>query len=149
MNKLTMSTRFLTPIIFNKDALATLRTFGLVNVYLDDYGHSKRYKDCLFFLFHPKYTSDFDSFEHKIAEFNSFYDYYDIETPHYTARMYVFKVHDLYRKDLFSFKSNRLFDLSSSFYEVSEPDLDLSEQQVNIQDEIYRFNLYLESVREH
>ncbi len=107
VNTPTNTARFLTCMIFNKDALATLRTYGLVNVYLDDYGHSKKYKDCLFFLFHLKETKDFDQFQFKLADFTSFYDFYDITTPTNTMRMYVFKVHDLYRRDLFSFKHGR------------------------------------------
>lgn len=144
----TSTARYLTPLIFNRDALATLRTYGLLNVYLDDYGHTKKYKDCLFFLFHLKETKDFDEFQYKLADFKSFYDFYDVETPTGVMRMYVFKVHDVYRRDLFSFRHSRFDELSYHFLDVSDPELNLEKINVDITQEIYRFKNHLETTKE-
>jgi hypothetical protein len=148
VNTPTNTARFLTCMIFNKDALATLRTYGLVNVYLDDYGHSKKYKDCLFFLFHLKETKDFDQFQFKLADFTSFYDFYDITTPTNTMRMYVFKVHDLYRRDLFSFKHGRFDEFTTQFKSICDPETNFSEVKLDITQEIYRFHHFLETIKE-
>jgi|694.fasta_scaffold05869_24 hypothetical protein len=148
VNPPTNTARFLTCMIFNKDALATLRIYGLVNVYLDDYGHSKKYRDCLFFLFHLKDNKDFDEFQFKLADFTSFYDFYDVVTPDNTMRMYVFKVHDVYRRDLFSFKHSRVDELSKSFLNIADPEADFTKLQIDITQEIYRFYHYLETIKE-
>lgn len=148
VNTPTNTARFLTCMIFNKDALATLRTYGLVNVYLDDYGHSKKYKDCLFFLFHLKETKDFDQFQFKLADFTSFYDFYDITTPTNTMRMYVFRVHDLYRRDLFSFKHGRFDEFTTHFKSICDPETNFSEVKLDITQEIYRFHHFLETIKE-
>jgi hypothetical protein len=148
VNPPTNTARYLTAVVFNKDALAILRTYGLINVYLDDYGHSKKYKDCLFFLFQLSETKDYDEFQVKIADFNSFYDYYDIETPTGTMRMYVFKIHDAYRKDLFSFRHERFDEFSRYFLAISDSEIDFSQVKIDLSQEIYRFNLYLETIKE-
>lgn len=151
VNKPTMTTRYLTPLIFNKDAVATLRVYGLVNVYLDDYGASKRYKDCMFFLFQTSRDAEYDSFEKKIADFNSFYDYYEVENiqqPEFPMRMYVFKVHKVYLRDLFSFKHGRFDELTRAFLDISDPELDISTLKIDITEEIYRFKLKLETIKE-
>lgn len=148
VNPPTNSARYLIALIFNKDALAVLRTYGLVNVYLDDYGHSKKYKNCLLFLFKVNDTKDFTEFEVRIADFNSFYDYYDIETPDGTMRMYVFKVHDLYHQDLFSFRHERFDELSKHFMNISDSELDLSQVKIDLSEEIYRFHHVLKTIKE-
>jgi hypothetical protein len=148
VNAPTNTARFLTCMIFNKDALATLRIYGLVNVYLDDYGHTKRYKDCLFFLFHLKDDKDFDEFQFKLADFTSFYDFYDVITPSNTMRMYVFKVHDLYRRDLFSYKHARFDEFTSYFRKISDSEVDFSAIKLDITQEIYRFYPHLETTKE-
>lgn len=144
----TSTARFLTCMVFNKDALATLRTYGLVNVYLDDYGHSKKYKDCLFFLFHLRETKDYEEFQAKIADFTAFYDYYDIPNGDSMMRMYVFKVHNVYRRDLFSFRHGRFDEFTSSFLDIADPEADFSKVEIDITQEIYRFNLHLETIKE-
>ena len=144
----TDTARFLTCMVFNKDALATLRTYGLVNVYLDDYGHTKKYKDCLFFLFHLRETKDYEEFQAKIADFNSFYDYYDIPNGEGMMRMYVFRVHDVYRRDLFSFRHGRFDEFTRGFLDISDPEANFTKVEVGITQEIYRFNLQLETIKE-
>jgi len=116
--------------------------------YLDDYGHSKKYKDCLFFLFHLKDTKEFDQFQFKLGDFTSFYDFYDVRTPTNTMRMYVFKVHDLYRMDLFSFKHGRFDELTNYFKSISDPEIDFCKLKLDITQEIYRFNHQLETIKE-
>lgn len=143
----TNTALYLTSLIFNKDALAVLRTYGLLNVYVDDYGHSKRYKNCLFFLFRLVDSKEFTEFQNKIIDFNSFYDYYDITTPNGELRMFVFKVHDVYLQDLFSFKHNRFDEFSKDFLMISD-DIDFSKVEVKIEEEIYRFSPSLETIKE-
>lgn len=142
----TNTARFLTCMIFNKDALAILRTYGLVNVYLDDYGHTKKYKDCLFFLFHLKETKEYEEFQAKIANFSAFYDYYDVPNGDKMMRMYVFKIHDVYRRDLFSFRHERFDELSQQFLDIVDREANFTTVQVDITQEIYRFNL--ETIKE-
>lgn len=151
VNKPTSTSLYLIPLIFNKDALATLRVYGLVNVYLDDYGATRRYKDCLFFLFHPSNNSDYKNFEAKITDFSAFYDYYEVANHQNLDKpmiMYVFKVHRVYLRDLFSFKHNRLDELSNSFYNISDKEIDFTLIKVDISQEIYRFSLGLEVANE-
>lgn len=141
VNEYTQTAKYLTPMIFNKEALPSLSALGLVNVFLDDYGYTKRYHNCLFFLFAVDNDSDYDKLEKILANFNSFYDYYNINNNGMDLRMFVFKVHNLYLQDLFSFKQERFFDLSQEFLRISEPNIDFTEVRVNLQNEIYRFNL--------
>jgi hypothetical protein len=149
INKQTLTSQYLSALVFNNQALPTLRSFGLINVYLDDYGHSKRHSgDCLFFLFSNKNKPDYDSFERKIADFASFHDYYEVPQPEDLQRMYIFKVHPAYRRDLFSFKYNRLDELSEQFFRVVDPQINVSELKVELDKEIYRFNNYLEIIKE-
>jgi hypothetical protein len=143
----TKTALHLTPMIFNKDALAVLRTYGLLNVYLDDYGSSKKYKDCLFFLFKIIDTKEFQEFQHKIADFNSFYDYYDMQTLNGSLRMFVFKVHDIYRRDLFSFRHSRFDELSNHFLNIAD-EVDFTQVKLNVCEEIYRFSPSLEIIKE-
>jgi hypothetical protein len=148
LNAPTNTARYLTTMVFTRDALAVLRTYGLVNVYLDDYGHTKKYKDCLFFLFHLKDDKEYAQFEVKLADFNSFYDYYDIVNEQGTMRMYVFKVHELYRRDLFSFRHERFDEFTRYYLDIADSEVDFSKVKINIPDEIYRFHLHLETIKE-
>lgn len=149
LNKQTLTSRYLSALIFNKEALPTLRSFGLINVYLDDYGYHKRYSgDCLFFLFSSKGKQDYDSFERKITDFASFHDYYEVPQLDDLQRMYVFKVHSVYKRDLFSFKHSRLDELSNQFFGVVNVDVNFQELTVEIDKEIYRFNSHLEIIKE-
>jgi hypothetical protein len=143
LNQYTLTSRYLTPMIFNKDALASLSVFGLMNVYLDDYGSSKKYDNCLFFLFAVSDDLEFNKLQKTIANFNSFYDYYDINEGGQELRMFVFKVHNIYERDLFSFKHNRMDELSESFLKLLDNDVDFTNLIVNLPGEIYRFRLEL------
>lgn len=129
------STRFLIPIIFSPEAVASLSIYGLQGVYLDDYGYRSKFLNCLFFLFKPK-SSHYSEFEKKIADFESFTDWYELKDG---KRMYVFKIHPAYYEDIESFRSNRLEEMSERFYEISEPGLNLLGVNVDLSKEIYRF----------
>jgi hypothetical protein len=143
LNPYTLTSRFLTPIIFNRDALASLSVFGLMNVYLDDYGSSKKYTNCLFFLFAVSDDMEFNRLEKTIANFNSFYDYYDINEGGQELRMFVFRIHKIYERDLFSFRHNRMDELSESFLDLFDDDVDFKKLEFNLPSEIYRFRLEL------
>jgi hypothetical protein len=148
VNSPTNTARYLTPLIFNKEALAILRTYGLINIYLDDYGISKKYTNCLFFLFKLKEDKSYLEFQSKILDFNSFYDYYDVTSPSGSMRMYVFKVHKVYHRDLFSFRHERFDELSDRFLDIADSEVDFSEVKLDISHEIYRFDLVLETTKE-
>lgn len=155
VNQLNNTARYLTPLIFNRDAINVLQKYGLMNVYLDDYGNTRKYKNCLFFLFGGTSMMGYDKFEDKITSFNSFYDFYDIipegfpphlKRPEY--RMYVFAVHPIYYQDLFSFKHGRFDELSSEFYKAGGYIETLEPVKIDMSKEIYRFNKCLQIERE-
>jgi len=155
VNHLSQSAKYLTPLVFNKEALQILLKFGLFNVYLDDYGHTRKYKNCLFFLFGGTKMENFDKFEDKITSFSSFYDYYDVvpqgypkdlPTPEY--RMYVFKLQPGYYADLFSFKHGRFDELSEEFYRAGGYLSTISNIHIDLSKEIYRFEKTLVKEKE-
>jgi hypothetical protein len=129
------STRFLCGIIFNKKNVSLLKSFGLVATFVDDYGYRSKYQDCLFFLFKSD-THYFAEFEKRVVDFESFFDWYDVNDK---LRMYVFKVDSTYRKDLDNFKGNRLNEMSELFYEVQNTPVILANIDVDLSKEIYRF----------
>lgn len=131
------STKFLSQIIFTSGAHASrlLQNFGLINVYVDDYGYKSKYKNCLFFLFKETESSAFDAFETKITSFDSFYDYYDIED----KRMFVFKPSPIYHRDIEMFKQGRFKDMSSDYKLLLHPNIKFDDVVIDITKEIYRF----------
>lgn len=129
------SSRLLVPIIFSKENAHLLFNLGLKGVYLDDYGYRSKFNDCLFFLFNT--TGKFyTEFEKKIIDFESFYDWYDVDSTH---RMYVFRVSPVYKKDLLSFRNNKLNELSEEFYKITPEETYLNGINVDLSKEIYRF----------
>lgn len=63
---LNNTTKFLSPMIFTArgdESLRVLVNFGLVNVYIDDYGYKSKYQYCLFYLFKPTDPSAFEEFQ--------------------------------------------------------------------------------------
>jgi hypothetical protein len=135
-------------MIFNRESLPTLRSFGLVNVYYDDYGQPRKYKNCLFFLFNVKNEKGFDQFEDKITSFSSFFDYYDVPSQVDFKRMYIYKVHDVYLRDLFSFRHRRFDELTEAFKKISLRDVNYEDIDFDLQHEIYRFNYSLDTIKE-
>lgn len=128
------STRLLVPIIFSRDNASILNSFGFKGVYLDDYGYRSKFENCLFFLFNTK-VKFFPEFEKKIANFDSFIDWYDVDNDH---RMYIFRVNSLYHADIKAFRNNKLNELSENYYQVSHP-ISLNGINVDLSKEIYRF----------
>lgn len=134
-----LTSKLLTGLIFNQNALPTLSEFGLKNVYIDDYGYKCKYDNCLFFLFNI--TKNFyDPFENKIVKFESFYDWYDVDD---FRRMLVYKVGDVYKEDLFKYKSNVHKDYSIEFIEAVSPNASslLENYKLDYSKEIFRYNL--------
>jgi len=135
------TTKFLCPMIFTSGANASrlLSNFGLVNVYVDDYGYKCKYTNCLFFLFKPTDKEAFQMFEDKITNFDSFYDYYDVDE----MRMFVFKTSSLYHRDIELFKQGRFEEMSKDYKSLLHRDINFKDVVVDIPKEIYRFELSL------
>lgn len=135
------TTKFLSPMIFTSGANAArlLANFGLVNVYVDDYGYKSKYNNCLFFLFKPTDKEAFKLFEGKITGFDSFYDYYEIDD----MIMYVFRPSSLYHRDIDLFKQGRFEDMSKDYKSLLHRDINFKDVVVDIPKEIFRFELSL------
>lgn len=131
------TTKFLTPLIFNSGAHANrlLKNFGLVNVYIDDYGYKSKYNNCLFFLFEPVDSIAFVGFEEKITGFASFYDYYDIGK----LRMYIFRPSSMYQRDIELFKQGRFQEMSKDYKMLIHPQTDFTDVVIDFTKEIFRF----------
>lgn len=135
------TTKFLTPMIFTTgaNALRMLSNFGLVNVYVDDYGYKSKYQSCLFFLFNPPESASFEVFQDKITSFDSFYDFYDIDT----LRMFVFRPNVTYIKDIDLFKQGRFKEMSVDYRALLHRNTSFDGVVIDIPKEIYRFELSL------
>ena len=131
------TTKFMSPLIFTSGAQAArlLYNFGLINVYLDDYGFKSKHSNCLFFLFEPVESTAFKAFEEKITSFDSFFDYYEVDE----RIMYVFKPNKIYHKDLEMFKQGRFDDFSEDYKILLHKDIKFDDVVVDITKEIYRF----------
>ena len=139
---LNNSTRFLSPLIFTargEESLRVLLNFGLINVYVDDYGYKSKYLYCLFFLFKPTDKAAFEEFQKKITSFDSFYDYYEVED----KIMFVFRVNSIYRRDIDLFKQNRFHDMSEDYKILFHRNIKFNDIDMDIRKEIYRFEEYL------
>jgi len=133
--QLTVSARILSSTVFKQSSFSMLRNYGLENVYVDDYGCNKKHENCLFYLFTPNRKVDYITFERSIADFNSFYDWYDIQD----KRMYVFKVNPLYLEDYHDIKQNRFHNLSSDFTAINKAKFLDGDIFFDPSKEIYRF----------
>lgn len=134
---LNLTTKLLSGFIFAPESLVPLLDFGLVSIYLEDYGHRLKYKNCLLALFdtrNPKYALA----EQKITEFPSFSDYYDLKDDS-GLRMLVFKVLPNLVVDLSSFKSG-IMEFSDAALKVM-PVVAFKNITLDIEKEIYRYNL--------
>ena len=131
------TTKFMSPLIFTSGAQAArlLYNFGLVNVYLDDYGFKSKHSNCLFFLFEPVETSAFKAFEEKITSFDSFFDYYEVDE----RIMYVFKPNKVYHRDIELFKQGRFDEFSEDYKLLLHKDVKFDGVVMDITKEIYRF----------
>lgn len=138
LSKYNLSSKILCGLIF-QSGLPTLVEFGLKNIYLDDYGYKCKYDNCVFFLFNVTYKM-YNIFEKKIAQFESFYDWYDVDE---TKRMIVFKIGTVYLKDFQNFKNQSNTEFSNDFMAVV-PKIGehlLKNYKLDYSKEIYRYNL--------
>ena len=136
------TTRFLSPLIFTArgdESLRVLVNFGLINVYIDDYGYKSKYQYCLFYLFKPTDPSAFEEFQKKITSFDTFYDYYEVDD----KMMFVFRPNSIYRRDIEMFKQNRFHDMSEDYKILFHRNTKFNEIDMDITKEIYRFEDYL------
>lgn len=139
---LNYTTRFLSPLIFTArgdESLRVLLNFGLINVYVDDYGYKSKYLYCLFYLFKPTDKAAFEEFQKKITSFDSFYDYYEVED----KIMFVFRVNSIYRRDIEMFKQNRFHDMSEDYKLLFHRNIKFNDIDMDLPKEIYRFEEYL------
>lgn len=140
MQSLTLSARILSLIIFKGDSIPALKNYGLLNVYIDDYGYYKKHLNCLFFLFKTNTVADYLEFEEKITSFSSFYDYYDLpEECGRNLRMYVFQVNHKFTIDMINFKNNKFSSLSEDFLALIDERRIFHDLKVDLSKEIYRF----------
>ncbi len=139
---LNYTTRFLSPLIFTArgdESLRVLLNFGLINVYVDDYGYKSKYLYCLFYLFKPTDKAAFEEFQKKITSFDSFYDYYEVED----KIMFVFRVNSIYRRDIEMFKQNRFHDMSEDYKLLFHRNIKFNDIDMDLPKEIYRFEEFL------
>ncbi len=139
---LNNSTRFLSPLIFTargEESLRVLLNFGLVNVFIDDYGYKSKYLYCLFFLFNPPDKAAFAEFQKKITNFDSFYDYYEVNN----MMMFVFRPNAVYRKDIDKFKQSSFTNMSDDYKILFHRNIKFHDITVELPKEIYRFEEYL------
>lgn len=132
---LNLTAKLLCGFVFSSNSLGPLVSAGLINIYIDDYGQSGKYKDCMFFLFNSK-NKYYDSLERKITDFKSFQDFYDIEE---NRRMLVFKIGQAYIQDYQQFKQNNFDDFSTAALSVL-PIVNFN-FELDYSKEIYRYHL--------
>ena len=131
---LNVSTKCLVNLVFSPNSLSMLLESGLINVYIDDYGHKCRYKDCLLFLFDTD-SRYYNSLERKITAFQSFCDWYDVSP---SRRMLVFKIGSAYKNDLDNFKHMGTMEFSEGFQKVTGLENSASIIDLELKREIYR-----------
>ena len=132
-----MTSKLFTGLIFNSSSLPMLVDSGLINVYIDDYGHNCRYQNCILFLFDTSFRF-YSSLEEKVASFQSFYDWYDVGAQ--KQRMLVFKVGPTYQNDFYKLKHMIPGKYSDEFKKVTNLHSDLI-INMDLSKEIYRYNL--------
>lgn len=137
LTRLNMTSKLFTGLIFNSSSLPMLVDSGLINVYIDDYGHKCRYQNCILFLFDTSFRF-YSALEEKVASFQSFYDWYDVGTQ--KQRMLVFKVGPTYQNDFYKLKHMIPGKYSDEFKKVTNLHSDLI-INMDLSKEIYRYNL--------
>jgi len=135
------TTKYLSHLIFKPSSMVALRTYGLENVFIDDYSHRCKYIDCLLFLVNPKFpvsSKTYEEFQDKLINFISFSDYYEIEN----KVMYVFKIPKDLIMDFHHFRLKNYKNLSDEFWQSlgARVPLDFSHVRFDVEKEVYRFN---------
>ena len=87
----------------------------------------------------PPKALTFNEFQKKITNFDSFYDYYELED----KIMFVFRVNSIYRRDIDLFKQNRFHDMSDDYKILFHRNIKFNDIDIDIRKEIYRFEEYL------
>gem|GEM_PF-6144291 len=136
------STNVLYSLVFKKGSLSTLKNVGLLGIYIDDYGSRKKYRRCIFF--HFKLKNEFlknskegiaiQGFMKNIAEFKSFYDFYETDE----GLMIVFKYNVLFIKDIKTFKEGKFSKFSSTFLRLVNDEY-TKDTEIDLSREIYRY----------
>jgi hypothetical protein len=135
--RFNMTSKLFAGLIFNKGSLPMLVESGLINVYIDDYGHRCRYQNCILFLFDTSFRF-YSTLEEKVSSFQAFYDWYDVGVKGH--RMLVFKVGQAYREDFYKLKHMIPGKYSEEFKKVTNLRSDLI-MRIDHSKEIYRYNL--------
>ena len=136
------ATNVLYPLIFQKGSLNTLKSVGLLGVYVDDYGSRKKYRRCIFF--HFKMVNEFldttkqgvkiQGFMESVLEFKSFYDFYETDE----GIMLVFKYNPMFTRDVKAFKEGKFSKFSNEFLTQVNNEYN-SDVEMDLTKEIYRF----------
>ena len=137
LNRFNMTSKLFAGLIFNKGSLPMLVESGLVNVYIDDYGHRCRYQNCILFLFDTS-ARFYATLEEKVSNFQAFYDWYDVGVKNH--RMLVFKIGHVYQDDFYKLKHMIPSNYSDEFKKVTNLHTDLI-MRIDHSKEIYRYNL--------
>lgn len=137
ISRFNWTSKLFTGLIFNKGSLPMLVDSGLINVYIDDYGHRCKYQNCILFLFDTSFRF-YPTLEEKISSFQAFYDWYDVGIK--DRRMLVFKVGKAYQKDFYKLKHMIPGKYSDEFKKVTNLQSDLI-MRIDYSKEIYRYNL--------
>ena len=143
-NDLNDTSKYLSHLIFKTGSMSSLLSYGLQNVYIDDYKHRCRYENCIMFLIRPNLSvAEYDKFQDKLISFSSFYDYYEIEKK--TDIMYVYKVPDNLIEDYTFFKEKKFNKLTEAFWKSigANTPLDFNHVKFDLSKEIYRFDTNL------
>lgn len=135
LSELNLTTKLLTNLIFSEASIGLLVSSGLLNAYIDDFGHRAKYKNCIYFVFNVK-SIYYESLEKKITNFVAFHDWYDVND---STRVLVFKVGTAYAQDLENFRNNIFDDFSSQA--LSRLPIVNFNFNLDYSKEIYRYNL--------
>jgi hypothetical protein len=136
------STNVLYPLVFQKGSLTTLKSVGLLGVYIDDYGSRKKYRSCIFFHFklkneflkNSKNGVSIEGFMESIVEFKSFYDFYETDE----GLMVVFKYNPMFSRDIQNFREGKFSNFSSMFLHQVNNEY-VGDVEMDISKEIYRY----------
>lgn len=144
-NDLNDTSKYLSHFIFKPGSMTSLLSFGLENVYIDDYNHRCKYEDCLLFLIKNGTSNEFLNFQSKITSFQSFYDYYPVYTNNLSESshtMYVYQIAESLIPDYNFFKEKKFNELTHTFWQSigARIPLNFSHVKFDLHKEIYNFD---------
>jgi|2_EtaG_2_1085320.scaffolds.fasta_scaffold55798_2 hypothetical protein len=94
----TYTTTFLMPMIIN--IFPNRSKLGFINAYIGDHGHTRQYKEALYVLCSPRFTSDYMKFESILEDHPMHLATYDVKRGYV---MHVISVPPKYLEDYFNF----------------------------------------------